>query len=78
MGYLIVFSTLSCPFCIKAKRILQENDLPFVEINLHDHPSQWSLMQSRTNGKSSVPQIFFGSSFIGVSFYEIFLVFLSF
>uniref|UniRef100_A0A7S4HGZ1 DEP domain-containing protein n=1 Tax=Vannella robusta TaxID=1487602 RepID=A0A7S4HGZ1_9EUKA len=36
-----------------------------MEVNLHERPSLWKEMRDRTGGKSSVPQIFFHSDYIG-------------
>lgn len=66
MSQIVVFTTTSCLYCVKAKKLLNDHSIPFVEVNLHDRPSLWKEMQERTKGKSSVPQIFFHKEHIGV------------
>ena len=65
MGRVVIFSTASCPYCVTAKQILVDNGIAFMEVNLHERPSLWKEMRDRTGGKSSVPQIFFHSDYIG-------------
>ena len=66
MGLIVVFSTLACPFCREAKRILDDVSCSYLEINLHEYPSLWKLMKERSGGKATVPQIFFAKEHIGV------------
>lgn len=65
MGLIVVFSTLACPFCREAKRILDSVSCSYLEINLHEYPSLWKVMKERSGGKSTVPQIFFAKEHIG-------------
>ena len=67
MGKVIVFSTPGCSFCTSAKAILNANNIPFSTIDLHTFPTMWQLMKERSNGKLTVPQIFFQTKYVGVS-----------
>lgn len=64
MGRVTVFTITGCPFCIKAKSALKERSIPFVEINLSEHPDKRSAMLSLSNSLT-VPQVFFNEKHIG-------------
>lgn len=64
MGRVTVFTITGCPFCIKAKTALKERNIPYVEINLTEHPEKRSDMLSLSNSLT-VPQIFFNEKHIG-------------
>lgn len=53
-----------CPFCIRAKNFLNENDMPFTEINLDGKDDELQTLRERT-GQRTVPQIFIDDEFIG-------------
>ena len=67
MGKIVIFSTLGCIFCTRAKAALNKHEISYYEVNLSEFPSLWDQMQTLTHGKKSVPQIFFNSRYIGVS-----------
>ena len=54
-----------CPYCFMAKKLLEENNILFTEYNIHQDEKNKAKMLSISNGKTSVPQIFFGSKHIG-------------
>lgn len=64
LGQVAVFSITGCPFCARAKRLLTELEVPFVDINLEKFPERRYEMQERT-GRRTVPQIFFNAKHIG-------------
>jgi glutaredoxin 3 len=66
MGIIVIYSTLGCGYCAKAKDLLLRLQVPYTEIDLYSHPSQWSVMVNRAGGKKTVPQIFFNNEHIGV------------
>jgi len=65
MGKIVVYTTAGCQFCDVAKQILTQHNLAFTEIDLYCFPSRWKEMQSLSNGKKTVPQIFFHTEHIG-------------
>ena len=54
-----VYTTLSCPHCIKVKNFLKENGVKFKEINLTRYPSAAKELE-RITGQTGVPVIFAG------------------
>lgn len=60
----VIFTTTRCPYCISAKKLLQNKGVTFEEVNLNDHPERWEECEKRS-GRKTVPQIFFGDRCIG-------------
>jgi glutaredoxin 3 len=53
-----------CPYCQRAKALLQQKNLAFSEINVEDDPKYRAEMLSRSS-RRTVPQIFIGERHIG-------------
>jgi len=60
-----IYTTDYCPFCIKAKSLLNKKKVKFYEINVSNNESLREKMSIMTNGARSVPQIFADGSYIG-------------
>jgi glutaredoxin 3 len=61
-----MYSTNTCPFCIRAKMLLNKRNIPFEEINVSgDHEKRAWLV--KTTGRRTVPQIFIDGDPIGGS-----------
>lgn len=59
-----VYTTLICPYCIRAKMLLKQRQIPFEEIDVTgDHDARAWLVQA--TGRRTVPQIFVGDEPIG-------------
>ena len=59
-----VYSTPNCPYCIRAKALLQSKNLTFKEIDVsNDVESLQKMMQ--LSGLRTVPQIFINDESIG-------------
>ena len=59
-----IYTTPYCPFCIRAKKILKKHGLEFVEIDVQSGDRR-QAMTERTDGRTSVPQIFFDGEHVG-------------
>jgi len=64
MKSVLMYSTPSCPYCIKAKKLLNFKNIAFEDINVEDNPKLRAIMQERS-GRKSVPQIFIADQAIG-------------
>ncbi len=62
-----IYTTPLCPYCWRAKRLLQHKSVAFVEIDLWQEPSRRGEMLARAEGRRTVPQIFIGGRGIGGS-----------
>jgi len=54
-----------CPYCQRAKGLLERKGAKFREINVEDDPNSRSEMVARSNGRRTVPQIFIGDTHVG-------------
>ena len=60
-----MYTSLVCPFCVQAKRLLQERGVTEIEeIRIDLHPAERAEMMRRT-GRRTVPQIFIGQTHVG-------------
>ena len=62
---LVIYTSSLCGFCYKAKSLLKRKNILFDEINIDIEYEKKEEMIKRSNGKTSVPQIFFGDHHIG-------------
>lgn len=60
-----IYTTGTCPYCIRAKQILKANGVERMdEIRVDEAPEQRVKMMEIT-GRRTVPQIFIGSTHVG-------------
>jgi glutaredoxin 3 len=59
-----IYTTSTCPFCIRAKHLLAEKNVNFDEIDVGADPSIRAAMTERA-GRRTVPQIFVGETHVG-------------
>jgi len=60
-----MFTTMSCPYCHRAKALLQQRGVGQIdEIRIDLEPGQRSQMMELT-GRRTVPQIFIGDTHVG-------------
>ncbi|MFO7953809.1 glutaredoxin 3 [Thioalkalivibrio sp.] len=60
-----VYSNGRCPFCLLARRLLNQRGYPFAEYAVDREPGLRAEMEQRAGGRTSVPQIFLGETHIG-------------
>ncbi len=65
MAKIEVYSSLFCPFCFRAKKLLKQKDQEFEEIDVLAHPARKKEMIERAGGRTSVPQIFIDGHHVG-------------
>jgi glutaredoxin 3 len=59
-----IYTTDSCYYCRVAKSLLDEQDIPYEEINLSRTPEMRDVLVEKT-GEWTVPQIFVDGEYIG-------------
>ena len=62
-----LYTTPFCPFCMRARALLQRKGVAFTEVNIIEEPERRIEMVQRAGGRTTVPQIFIGSEHIGGS-----------
>ena len=60
-----IYTSSLCSFCYKAKSLLKRKNILFDEINVDISYEKKKEMINRSNGRTSVPQIFFEDQHIG-------------
>lgn len=64
MARVEIYTTSYCPFCVRAKSLLQSKNIEYVEHNLDGKESELNALKERT-GWRTVPQIFIDNELIG-------------
>jgi glutaredoxin 3 len=67
MADVVMYTKTYCPYCARAKALLQGKGVAFAEINLDEHPERRREMIARAEGRSTVPQIFIDGQGVGGS-----------
>ena len=62
---ILVYSSMLCPYCFAAKKLLKKLNLNFEEVLVDNDPKIKNQMIKLSNGKTTVPQVFFGENHIG-------------
>lgn len=60
-----IYSRATCPFCIRAKQLLDAHDLDYAEVDIGREPERRDEMIERAGGRSTVPQIFIDGTHVG-------------
>jgi glutaredoxin 3 len=60
-----IYTTNHCPFCVKAKSLLNKKKIKFSEIDVSIDETLREKMSAMANGARSVPQIFVDNIHIG-------------
>ena len=60
-----VYSTTFCPYCVRAKQLLERKGVAFTEINLDKEEPEVRLELTKKTNHRTVPQIFINDQFIG-------------
>jgi glutaredoxin 3 len=64
MKYIQIYSTQQCPYCVRAKALLQSRGLSYEEVDISADPERMQEMVQRS-GNRTVPQIFIDDANIG-------------
>jgi glutaredoxin 3 len=65
MSSVVIYSTSYCPYCHSAKALLNRKGVNFVEIDVTGDWKGRQQMVQRANGRTTVPQIFIGTTHVG-------------
>lgn len=60
-----IYTWSSCPFCIRAKRLLDQKGIDYTEYCIDGDESARRDMAERANGRRSLPQIFINDHHVG-------------
>ena len=65
MSKIEIYTWQYCPFCIKAKTLLNKKNIKFTEYKIDGDEAARDDMSVRANGRRSLPQIFINDEGIG-------------
>lgn len=65
MAEIIIYSSNYCPFCIRAKQLLDSKGLSYREIGVDGQPGVRAEMTRLAGGRTSVPQIWINGTHVG-------------
>jgi glutaredoxin 3 len=60
-----IYTTMFCPFCSRAKRLLSEKGAEYEDIDVIAAPERRQEMIARAHGARTVPQIFINGKHVG-------------
>lgn len=67
MAKIEIYTKSGCPYCARAKALLDQKGAVYDEHEIISDPSAREEMLGRANGRTTVPQIFIGGEHIGGS-----------
>ena len=65
MTDVVIYTTRTCPYCYRAKALLDAKGVTYSEIPVDGDPVARDAMRERANGRNTVPQIFIGTTHVG-------------
>ena len=65
MARIEIYTTHFCPYCYRAKALLEEKGAEFTEYDTMSDADKRAESQKRSGGRTSVPQIFINDKHIG-------------
>lgn len=66
MKKIVIYTTSVCPYCIRAKALLDRKGFAYEEINAEDEKIRDEMIK-KSGGMRTVPQIFIGDTHVGGS-----------
>ena len=65
MAKVEIYTTMACPFCTRAVSLLSAKNIDFEKIDVTLSTAKRHAMRIRSNGQTSLPQIFINDDHIG-------------
>lgn len=67
MPAITIYTTAFCPYCARAKALLERKGAAYSEIDVSYDPATRAQMTEKAGGRTSVPQIWIGETHVGGS-----------
>ena len=64
MPNVVMYCTGSCPYCVRARNLLDKKGVEYTEIRIDNEPDRRPEMEQKS-GRTSVPQIFIDDFHVG-------------
>lgn len=65
MMEVVVYTKDYCPYCQSAKALLEEKGVEYKEIDVTNDEEKLKEMLAKSNGRTTVPEIFVGETLVG-------------
>lgn len=65
MAKVEIYSKNNCPYCVKAKMLLDKKSVAYKEIDISGNEELREIMITRAGGRKTVPQIFINDYHVG-------------
>ena len=65
MATIEIYSGGYCPFCLRAKSLLKQRGMDFIEYDVQAEPEKRAEMAERAPGVRTIPQIFINDRHVG-------------
>ncbi|MDX3773217.1 glutaredoxin 3 [Chromatiaceae bacterium AAb-1] len=65
MSKVTIYTKAYCPYCVRAKALLDSKGVAYQEIRIDEQPELRPEMIEKAQGRTTVPQIFIGDRHIG-------------
>jgi len=65
MANVVMYTTAWCPYCVRARRLLDAKGVRYIDIRVDAEPERRAEMEARADGRTSVPQIFIDDLHVG-------------
>jgi glutaredoxin 3 len=67
MAEVELYTTMFCPYCARARALLERKGVAYTDIDILDEPARRGEMIERAGGRTTVPQIFINGEHVGGS-----------
>jgi glutaredoxin 3 len=67
MARVEIYTKFGCPYCARAKRLLDEKGVDYEEYEISSDAGKRQEMLGRANGRTTVPQVFIDGRHVGGS-----------
>ncbi|MBN1906318.1 MAG: glutaredoxin 3 [Deltaproteobacteria bacterium] len=67
MKKVTIYTTQTCPYCIKAKSLLEKKGVSYYELRIDLNPELAIEAVTKSGGRRTVPQIFIEDHYVGGS-----------
>ncbi len=61
----VMYATQYCPYCIRARRLLESKQVRWQELDVSAQPSLRQEMSRKAGGRNTVPQIWINGQHVG-------------
>lgn len=65
MPNVVLYTTAHCPYCVRARALLDKKQISYTDIRIDDEPEKREEMLAKAEGRTSVPQIFIDDFHVG-------------